>query len=195
MQNSKWGVVNNADERCYVVLLVSRKKDNIDISDFVERRESFITTYDFKSDYLRQKFNDFVNAGLPGEQSRIYYSVNARHLPTIRKQLLHFLIDDDKFNLCSIQSKIAGIAAQKDCAIEKKWMIDFDSKDAALLKEMLNDIKQADDTIDITTCDTPNGHAVILNHGFDIRLFAEKWKDVATIKKDDLQCINWKRKV
>ena len=37
---------------------------------------------------------------------------------------------------------------------------------------------------------TPNGYAVILEHGFDTRELLSKWKDVE-LKRDDMLCIAW----
>lgn len=192
--NKKWGCINNtSSDKVKVILFVSRRKDNKELENFEERRTSFISDREPDSKYIQEKFDDFVNNGQPGEMCRMYASVNARHLPTVRKQLIHFLIDDEEFNLCSIQSKIAGIAAQKECAAEKKWLIDYDGPDSKL-EECMDDIFKMDETIEIFQWKTPNGYALILNHGFDSREFTEKWKDLATIKKDDMLCITWKEK-
>ena len=193
MNNKKWGVANSDSDLCYVVLYVSRSKDNKDLPSFVERRKSFICTPDMIEHY-EEAFKTFVNDGLPGELSRMYISVNTRHMPTIRKQLMHFLIDDDTFNLCAIQSKIAGIAAQKECAAERKWLIDFDSIDNNALLEMTTWLSNLDNTLETQTYRTPNGYAVIVNHGFDLREFTERYNDVATIKRDDMLCLEWKTK-
>ena len=145
MQNSKWGITHNDDDKCYVVLFVSRSKDNKDIPYFTERRTSFITQFTQDCPFLQQKFQNFVNAGQPNELSRMYYSVNARSMSVVRKQIIHYLIDDDTFNLCAIQAKIAGFAAQKEAAIEKKWMIDFDSKDHERLSEFCRYLNTKDE--------------------------------------------------
>ena len=196
--NKKWGVNNSSTDKVKVVLFVSRRKDNKDLENYEERRMSFITDKEPTDDYIMNKFDHFVEDGIAGELSRMYFSVNARHLPTVRKQLIHFLIDDDEFNLCSIQSKIAGIAAKKECAAEKKWMIDFDSHNKILLRECIDDINNKvndeNSSIEINIHTTPNGHAIVLSHGFDCREFSEKWKDVVTIKKDDMLCVGWERK-
>ena len=92
MNNKKWGVANSDTDLCYVVLWVSRQKDNKDMEGFKERRKSFICTVDMIVHYAETFKKTFVNDGLPGELSRMYISVNARHMPTIRKQLMHFLM-------------------------------------------------------------------------------------------------------
>jgi hypothetical protein len=183
-----WGIDNQADDKCYVALYVSRKKDNNNVDDFVERRKSFIFT---EAKYFKyaDEFSHFVDDGVPGETSRMYISVNARSMVSVRNQLLHFLIDNPDFNLCSIDSKLAAIAAKKECAIEKRWMIDFDSTDAGLLDALMKEIKEKDDTINFDVYNTPNGYGLIASHGFNTVDFSDKWGHIATIKKDDLRFV------
>ena len=193
MDNKKWGVVNSDSDLCYVVLYVSRSKDNKQVPDFTERRKSFICTEE-KLDFYKEEFIQFVDEGVDNEFCRMYVSVNRRHMPTVRKQLLHFLIDNDDFNLCAIQSKIAGIAATKECAAEKNWMIDFDDSDTELLQDCLRNLNAIDKTLAPETHRTPHGWAVVIKHGFDCRNFIEDWKHIAEIKKDDMLCVAWKCK-
>ena len=40
----KWGVEHSDDDKCYVILYVSRNKDNKGLEGFKERRKSFICT-------------------------------------------------------------------------------------------------------------------------------------------------------
>lgn len=183
MKNKKWGTISS-DAPVYVILFVSRNKDNTDVEGFIERRKSFISQQPIEE--LMPAFRDFVGKGVVGETSRFYRSVNARDMGVIRKKLLHFLIEADDFNLCCTNSKIAGFAAQKECAIEKKWLIDFDTTETEKLDEFLKYISEKDETIEVTVNNTPHGHAIILSHGFDSRDFAQKWGEIATIKKDDL---------
>ena len=129
MKNFLWGTESFNDSPIHVVLFVSRNKDNKDIEGFKERRQSFITHEPIDSSKLEVKFASFAAEGVAGETSRMYYSVNARDGKKIYQQLLHFLIDNPDFNLCSIQPKLAGIAAQKECALTKHWMFDLDTDD------------------------------------------------------------------
>lgn len=188
--NKSWGVDAKGSRYCYVMLYVSRNKDNKEITNFKERRKAFICSEE-KLGYYKKQFYNFADEGVVGEMSRLYISVNKRDMSIIRKQLIHFLIDEEDFNLCSMNSKLAAIAAQKECAAEKKWMIDFDSESPDQLHKMMDEIKALDDTIECHTEKTPHGYAIICNHGFDSREIMNRWSDVATIKKDDLLCANW----
>lgn len=191
MKNKKWGTISS-DAPVYVILFVSRNKDNTDVKGFVERRKSFISQQ--SAEELMPAFRDFVNKGVMGEFCRFYRSVNARDMGVIRKKLLHFLIEEDDFNLCCIRSKVAGFAAQKECAIEKKWLIDFDTTDSKKLNEFLEYISEKDETIEATVNDTPHGRAIVLSHGFNSQDFTAKWGDIATIKKDDLLFVDGRAK-
>ena len=190
MKNFCWGIKPFDDRPIYIVLFVSRNKDNLQIKDFKERRMSFITREEWDSEKLQIKFKEFCDRGKPGELSRMYISVNERDNEVIYKKLLVLLIEQPNFNLCSIEPKLAGIAAQKECAKTKKWMFDFDSKDR--LEEFLQDLQTAigDKTCGINVHETPHGYAIITDHGFDTRELLKKWSDVG-LKRDDLLCAYW----
>lgn len=206
MKNYDWGIPPFEEDRpLRVCLMVSRKKDNKDLEGFTERRKSFVT-YKNKAE-LESEFEAFVNAGIPDEFCRMYLSVNARDEKKVKKELIKLLIDDfdnpaPVVNMPHLMAKVAGLAAKKECAAEKKWMIDFDSEDTKLLREFLKDLNfceilSSDDTSlinhDINT--TPHGYAIVVDRGFDARILGEllfeKWKDVATLKRDDLLCVDW----
>lgn len=192
MKNNKWSVRSNDERDMHVVLFVSRNKDNSHIEDFKERRKSFITKDDMDSEHLINKYMDFVNKGQIGEMCRMYYSVNSRDEDKVYKDLLHFLIDTPDFNLCSMDSKLAGIAATNSNAKSKHWMFDFDIDDNTKMLEFVNDIYNINKDINVTTHKTPHGYAIIVDHGFDTRELYKKWdpKDV-TLKRDDLLCVRW----
>jgi hypothetical protein len=192
MKNFKWGTESFNEYPIYVFLFVSRNKDNKDIEGFKERRKSFIAPVN-KINEIYKDFEDFVNRGVNGEFCRMYRSVNSRDTEKIHKQLLHFLFDNPDFNLCDIQPKLAGIAAQKECALEKQWMFDFDLNDEDKVKEFINDINEIDDNVCGFYKQTPHGYAIITNKGFDTRELVKKWPDV-TLKKDDLICVTWHTK-
>lgn len=202
MDNKKWGIVYSEADLCHVVLFVSRNKDNDrggrKIENFKERRRAFITDEPFDSERLKKKFNDFVEEGVAGETSRFYYSVNARHVPTVRTKLLHFLIDNPNFNLSCINGKIAGLAAEADCAAERKWLFDFDIKDAGVVQEFLDELSEyVGEEVDVEVVKpTPNGYAVVTSRGFDYRELCDdyRWKDYVECKKDDMLYIESKTK-
>lgn len=206
MKNNKWSVESFNSKPIHVVLFVSRNKDNSTLENFKERRMSFITHKTI--DELEEQFNDFVSHGREGEMCRMYYSVNARDPQKIHAQLMHFLFDNPDFNLCSIEPKLAGIAAQKECAAEKKWMFDFDIDDKSKIWDfiidvcfiakidikLLSSINPANMNPGIRAYKTPNGYAIVVDHGFDTRELMKYWGDKVTLKRDDLLCCKWKIK-
>ena len=188
-KNKLWGIDTQDNKPIRVCLFVSRIKDNKTIKDFFERRKAFITTK--TKEELAEEFDNFVSRGVEGEMCRMYLSVNTRDNTKIYKELLHFLIDNPDFNLAHIQSKIAGIAAKKECALEKKWMFDFDCMDEDKLDEFMDDIGDVSNPISVTSYKTPHGYAVITSHGFDTRELMEKWENIVALKRDDLLCVAW----
>ena len=185
--NSKsWGFDPTDDKDIYVCLFISRNKDNKDVPNFVERRKSFITTKDYNDPDLIREFFNFVSDGVPNEMCRMYYSLNSRNKEVVYKNLLHFLVDNPNFNLCALPSKIASIAAKKECAKTKHWFFDFDIKDKNKVIEFINDINNIDNDVEITNHETPNGYAIIVSRGFDARKLLNKWSENVTLKKDDL---------
>ena len=62
----------------YVYLIRSRNKDNKDIPSFKERAKT-ILEYRENEDKVIEVFKDFATKGLPGEQTRLYRSVNSRN--------------------------------------------------------------------------------------------------------------------
>jgi hypothetical protein len=190
----KWGFKVEESKDLYVVLFISRNKDNKDVENFKERRKSFITTK--TPEELNNTFKHFVEDGVDGEMCRFYYSVNSRDATKVKKQLLHFLIDED-FNLTHLDGKLASIAAKKECAKTKHWMFDFDSDDKIKVSEFLTDIsKCVTEPLKTEIRKTPHGYAIITERGFDTRQLGleDKWWNIATLKKDDLLCYTWERK-
>lgn len=189
--SQSWGFDPTDDKDIYVCLFISRNKDNKDLLGFVERRKSFITTKHYDDPTLISDFSNFVSNGVPNEMCRMYYSLNARRKEVVRKQLLHFLIDNPNFNLCALRSKTASIAAKHECAKTKHWFFDFDINDINIVKEFINDIHNIDNDVTVTYQHTPNGYAIITNRGFDTRELFKKWTENVTLKRDDLLCVHW----
>ena len=65
------------------------------------------------------------------------------------------------------------------------WVVHDD--DVELVDEFVKDVEQYTKA---TKYKTPNGYAVVLEHGFDTRELLSKWKDVE-LKRDDMLCIAW----
>ena len=93
------------------------------------------------------------------------------------------------------------IAAQSDHALESKYFYDFDA-DAEQLKEFLSDLatayeetkqfnKKLPEEFKFSVRTTPNYYAVILEQRFKTDWVDEKWKELATLKKDALYCAAW----
>lgn len=179
----------------FVVFFVSRNKDNKDISNFKERKMSFVVNDNYDYYKLMGKFYDFVNKGLDGELSRFYISVNKRDDAKVHKALLHYLIDHPEFDLSKIESKIASIAGQTENRAESKWLIDIDTIDKSLVSNFFKDLPNYidQDLISIPT-QSANGWHVIVNHGFDARKLMEKYGEVVEIKRDGMELVAYDRK-
>ena len=179
----------------FVVFFVSRNKDNKDISNFKERKMSFVVNDNYDYYKLMGKFYDFVNKGLDGELSRFYISVNKRDDAKVHKALLHYLIDHPEFDLSKIESKIASIAGQTENRAENKWLIDIDTIDKSLVSNFFKDLPNYidQDLISIPT-QSANGWHVIVNHGFDARKLMEKYGEVVEIKRDGMELVAYDRK-
>lgn len=162
-------------------LFVARRKDNEDVVHFHPRKKSFLA---YEGENFNSAFEAFVNEGQPGEYSRHYVSVNPRDEGKIRDELVIRILRA-KPSVTKISAVTASIAAKPECAAEHKWLLDFDSRDKALLEEFMKDLrKYFSDDEEIRVYDTPNGCAVIVPHGFDVRLLMERWGDVCENKRD-----------
>lgn len=195
MKTYKWGVTSEGEKELSVVLFISRNKDNKSVPDFKERSYSFIISDSEPTNNLIKDFSNFVNKGVPGEVSRLYFSINTRDRNKVQKDLIHFLIDEPNFDLTSINSKLAGIAMKKENALTKKWMFDFDINDLNAVEDFVKDIKSIDENIKVQFASTKNGYVVITNRGFDTRELFKKWdpKEV-NLKRDGMKLIDWDMK-
>ena len=170
----------------YVYLMRSRNKDNKDIPNFKGRVE---TTLEYKEneDKIIEKFRDFVAKGVPGEQTRLYRSVNSRNEEKIREELIIRLLKD-KPSMTQLNHTLASVALQAQNRDESKWLFDFDVDDDKLALGFIDDITNYGFVFNqIEMYKTPHGYAIIVPHGFDTRELMEKWKDYdITLKKDEL---------
>ncbi len=177
----------------YVYLMCSRNKDNKNIPGFKERSKN-ILEYIENEDRVREAFKDFASKGLPGEQTRLYRSVNSRNEDKIREDLLVRLIKD-KPSVTKLDRILASVSQQVYNRDESKWLFDFDVDDENLMNEFVTDVKRLitpkpDPSKSIiphipkvNVSKTPHGYAIVVPHGFDTRELMDKWKDYDITKK------------
>lgn len=169
------------EDKLYVYLIRSRNKDNKDIEGFKERAKTLIM-YESKEDKVRREFELFASGGLVGEKTRLYKSVNARDEEKCRKGLMHRLIDGA--SIANIETVLASVCQQKENRAESKWLFDFDCTDTSVLESFVKDVEEHSP---VSVHKTPNGYAVVSEHGFDTRELFEKYKDYDIgLKKDEL---------
>lgn len=170
----------------YVYLMRSRNKDNKDIPNFKGRVET-ILEYKENENKIIEKFSDFAAKGVPGEQTRLYRSVNSRNEEKIREELIIRLLRD-KPSMTQLNRTLASVALQVQNRDESKWLFDFDVDDDKLALGFIDDITNYGFVFNqIEMYKTPHGYAIIVPHGFDTRELMEKWKDYdITLKKDEL---------
>lgn len=115
---NKWNRDEVLDsDKLNVVLFVSRNKDNKHLKNFTERRNAFTTTREFKD--IKDQFKAFVEAGQPGEFSRMYTSVNPRSNSKTFKALQHKML---KKKMLTAISKIGCLTLTLlKVRILKKW--------------------------------------------------------------------------
>lgn len=163
----------------------SRNKDNKNIPNFKERTKMVLEYQDNETSVM-ESFKQFAANGLPGEQSRLYRSVNSRNEDKIRKELIIRLLKDSP-SMTNVNKILASVAQQICNRDERKWLFDFDIDDECRVSEFINDIHFAAyiPTRYIEKYKTPHGYAIIVPHGFDTRELMEKWQQHGvTLKKD-----------
>lgn len=172
-----------------VVLFKARNKDNKHINGFKENSKQFLVT---DMEKVSEKFEQFVSKQLDGVLSRCYITINNRNGDLIQKQLISYLALND-MDLSKIESKAVSIAMLPQCATAKKWLFDFDYDNEEQMLEFIEDIKDADPTVEVKYKKTVHGFAVITSHGFDTRALLAKWSDCEN-KKDGMLLVKWKVK-
>lgn len=190
----KDNLMSLVDEQLRNVLFVSRNKDNRWLNDtlikpFKPRVKSFvarISPFDVSS--LASDFQAFVNEGVNGELCRLYISVNARHEEKIHKALIHELIDDDRFDVTKIDSKIASIAMKPANRKTHHWLFDFDEDDFDLFYNFMQEVNQY--TNILAQKHTIHGYVLVVSHGFDTREVLKKYP-MATLKRDAMFLSLW----
>lgn len=169
----------------YVYLIRSRNKDNKDVPNFKERAKT-IVEYKENEDRVIKEFHRFVADGVPGEQTRLYRSVNSRNEEKIREELIIRLLRG-KPSVTTLNRTLASVAQQAENRDESKWLFDFDVNDEEKVDDFIDDIYFYSGIENHELHKTPHGYAIIVPHGFDIRELVKKWKDYdITLKRDEL---------
>lgn len=172
-----------------MVLFVARNKDNKHIEGFKGSSSQFLVT-DVSN--VSEKFKEFVSKQLEGTLCRCYVSVNKRNGSLVQKQLISYLALNDA-DLSKISRKTTSIAMLPQCAVTKKWLLDFDYESEEQVLEFIQDIKDIDDTLEVEYKKTVHGYAVVTNHSFDTRELLKKWVECEN-KKDGMLLLDWKVK-
>ena len=175
----------------YVYSMRSRNKDNKNVPNFKERAKT-ILEYKENEDKVIEAFKSFVTKGVPGEQTRLYRSVNSRNEEKIREEFIIRLLRD-KPSMTQLNRTLASVAQQVQNRDESKWLFDFDVDDELLMNDFVHEIVMYSEIplLDIQVSKTPHGYAIIVPHGFDTRELMEEWKDYdITLKKDELLFLN-----
>lgn len=162
----------------HTILFKSRNKDNKHLEGFKERSKSFLS--DKPVEELEDKFEKFADEGVEGESSRFYRSVNSRDIKKANTKLVHYLIDNPDFPPHKLQTKLVSLASEKNCAVENKWLFDYDGEDT----EVINFAERVEEYFegkeqDVQITRTVSGFAVTVPHGFDTREILKEWPDVS----------------
>lgn len=170
-----------------IVIFKTRNKDNKHLPEFKETVKAYLTEEPVK--ITEEKFQKFAEEH-QGEFCRLYMSVNDRDMSKTQKALQHLLIDQ-QIDLSKISEKVVSLAAKKENALTKLWLFDIDDKNIDL-EAFKNDVKIYSKDPDIVQVlrKTPNGYALIVEHGFDTRELLKKWEDVE-LKRDAYICWDW----
>lgn len=172
-----------------VVLFVARNKDNKHIEGFKGSSQQFLMT-DVSN--VSEKFEEFVSKQLDGTLCRCYVSMNKRNGSLVQKQLISYLALNDA-DLSKISRKTTSIAMLPQCAVTKKWLLDFDYESEEQVLEFIQDIKDIDNTLEVEYKKTVHGYAVVTNHSFDTRELLKKWVECEN-KKDGMLLLDWRVK-
>lgn len=174
----------------YVVLFVSRNKDNAEVKGFKQRKKTFFTD---NPENLDDAFDEFVHEGVKGEFSRYYVSASERNMEQTRKMLACRLVMDDKVDLSKLEPLAVSLAMQPENELQKKWLFDFD---CPVFEEIWAFSEELEALVDgkeytpgedgdpdfvnsgsVTPMYTPHGFAVVAEHGFNNKDFLPRWNE------------------
>ena len=149
----------------HTILFKSRNKDNKHLEGFKERSKTFLS--DKPVEELINKFKQFAEEGIEGELSRFYRSVNSRDIKKANTKLVHYLIDNPEIPPHKLQTKLVSLASEKNCAVESKWLFDYDfDGDTGTIQDFVQDTIKLVDESKIRIYPTVSGYAVTVAQGF-----------------------------
>lgn len=192
---NKWnnGGVRVTNNKLYSWFITSRNKDNKDIESFKQKRIAFLAYEEEDSSVINSisvpnrvlsRLKKATMTEPEGTVLRLYRSVNSLNSNEIKRQLIVTILTKEGKPITNIESIAVSVAMEPSnhCFNERRWLLDFDSENADILNTMISEISNVSGEIEIYK--TPNGYAVITEHGFDTREFAIKYGDVITVKKN-----------
>lgn len=148
-----------------VVFFVSRNKDNRDVPNFKERKETF---FDKGAEDTERRFKHFVEDGQPGEYSRYYVSVNDRNTQqAVRDLTCYFVQNDCNVTLAGLETLACSMAMKPENAATKYWLFDLDDMTKEQAKEFQNWVRKCGVTTVLRP--TKSGYALVTFSRFDYR--------------------------
>lgn len=167
--------------KLYSYMFISMEKDNEDVENFHDRCK-LVLEYEENEDNVHDSYLKFVSNGVVGEKTRLYRSVNARDEERMRDELMIKLLRDNP-SMANMESVMMSVAKSDFCRAEYKWLINIDSNDESIIGGICVNLSEMGVPHEVTK--TPNGYAIVCEHGFNPIDFKEKWKGVDfTINKD-----------
>lgn len=163
-----------------VVFFVSRNKDNRDVPNFKERKETF---FEKSAEDTERRFKHFVEDGQPGEYSRYYVSVNNRDMEKTQKDLMCYFVQNNlSVRLAGLETLACSMAMKPENAATKYWLFDLNE----MTKEQALEFQ---DWTNVTSLlrQTKSGYALVTFSRFDYRDVlnrAEKAGYKVELKKD-----------
>lgn len=148
-----------------VVFFVSRNKDNRDVPNFKERKETF---FQKSAEDTERRFKHFVEDGQPGEYSRYYVSVNNRDMEKTQKDLMCYFVQNNlSVRLAGLETLACSMAMKPENAATKYWLFDLDEMTKMQAKEFQNWVRKCDVTTVLRP--TKSGYALVVFSRFDYR--------------------------
>lgn len=173
----------------FTVHMVSRNKDNKHLPNYKQRAKVFL--WDGVKD-LTAEWDAFVNAGVNGETSRMYRSLNERDMVKTNLSLSHFLLDNPTYPTYKLPAKLVALADLDKNAAGRLWLWDVDEVGDGLY-HFLNLLPVG---VMHSVSPSKNGFAVVTKR-FDTREVLKKVTAMGldvSLKKDSPKLVKWATK-